>query len=349
MVRTNDNILNIKEYVPSERVYNPNFKKLDWNECNIPINSKYLEILQNSIKNINLTEYPNVNNQFLIKKISLYCGVDSSNIQIFNGSDSALTYIFATFLNLDSRVLIFHPNYNQIESFIRLYTKYLSFSKIENIFSSHDYNLNDVKNCNVIYFSNPNNPTGYYLSNQIIEQLISNYPQKLFVVDEAYFEFARQTAIELIKKYDNLIIIRTFSKAFSMASIRLGYICAQESIISIINKIRNIKEVNSFAQVLAETALDNIDFIKERINVITFNREFFKKRLKSLSIPYTQSQANFLLIKMKNSLKFINECLNNHILVRDRNSIKGLENCVRITVGEIEDIKKILNIIKLQK
>ena len=345
-METNRNLKNIKYYLPSDRSQNDETVKLDWNECNIPFNEDYLNRLRRSIFTVNLSEYPNINNKNLINELSYYCGIDGENIQIFNGSDSALHYIFATFLNPETKVLIYYPTYTQVESYIQLYSNNLNYSYITDLFGNHEYDFNDIENNDLIYITNPNNPTGKIIEPSEIEKLLIKYPNKLFIIDEAYFEFSNKTCVNMVKNYNNLFVTRTFSKAFSLASIRLGYICTNIKNINEINKIRNTKEVNSFAQSLGLTALKNINYVKDRISIINNNKEFFINELKKLNIEFIDSMSNFVLIKVINSSDLINKHTNQNILIRDRSSFKGLENCVRITIGEYEDMETIIKTIK---
>lgn len=346
MIKYNKRLDLIDEYLPSNRLYDSNIKKLDWNECNLPFSKKLSKIINKSLSKIRYSEYPNINNEFLNDNLSKHCKLPKSNIQTFNGSDSALQYIFTAYLNTTSRVLIFYPNYNQIEVFIKLMTDNINYSYIKNIFSDYQYDFSEIENNDLIYISNPNNPTGILISPEVIENLLIKYPNKLFIIDEAYCEFSNNSVIKFVNKYQNIIITRTFSKALSLASIRLGYICADESIIKIINKIRNTKEVNSFAQTIAVDLLMNYKHIEKRINKINSNKFKFINQLKLMNVKYVESEANFVLIKVNDSKKIINKLLDNEILVRDRNMFHGLENSIRITIGEWSDMKIILKILK---
>lgn len=345
MIATNKNLQEIQYYIPSERGDDKTIK-LDWNECTLKFDSCYLDKLRRGIDTISFNEYPNINNHKLVHKLSTYCGVSSENIQIFNGSDSALHYIFACFCNPETRVVVYFPNYTQIETYIRLYSNNLTYSNVSDIFGGHVYDFSEVEDYDVVYLSNPNNPTGAIIDTSTIEQLLLKYPNKLFIIDEAYYEFSKISSSSLVLNYDNLVICRTFSKAFSLAAIRLGYICAHVSIVNQINKIRNTKEVNSFAQSLAMIALENIDFVEERVNTVIRNREFFTAELKNMGIEYVDSSANFVLLRMKNSKLLIDNLKSRGILVRDRSTLEGLEDCVRITIGEIQDMETVLEEIK---
>ena len=134
MIKTNINLDLIEEYKPSNRIDGVDVKKLDWNECNLPYDEEYSKLLASSLTSINYSEYPNINNENLLNKISSYCGVGLDNVQTFNGSDSALHYILATFLNRDTKVLIYYPNYSQIETYVRLYSNNVNHSEINDLF-----------------------------------------------------------------------------------------------------------------------------------------------------------------------------------------------------------------------
>jgi histidinol-phosphate aminotransferase len=204
-METNRNLLKIKHYNPSNRSQNSNTKKLDWNECNLPFNEDYLLKLRKSVFNVNLSEYPNISNNELLIRLESYCEINKNNIQIFNGSDSALHYIFATFLNTETKVLMYYPNYNQVESYIQLYSNNLNYSYINNPFDDHTYNFEDINDNDVIYITNPNNPTGKIIEPDIIKKLLQQHPNKLFIIDEAYYEFSNKTCVNLVNEFNNII------------------------------------------------------------------------------------------------------------------------------------------------
>ncbi|PQJ11641.1 histidinol-phosphate transaminase [Flavipsychrobacter stenotrophus] len=348
MIRVNTNLKSIEGYKPSDRG-NEEVAKLDWNECNLPIDEKYYSILRSAIASINFTEYPNINHERLINKLAAYCRLSADQIQIFNGSDSALSYVFTTFLNPDTKVLIFYPHYSQVETYIKVFTDNINYSNIVDVFGAHTYSTSDIEQNDVIYLSNPNNPTGHFLDAKIVEGLLSKYPDKLFIIDEAYYEFCGYSCVHLVKEHKNIIVSRTFSKAFSLASARLGYICCNKELLHHIDKIRNTKEVNSFAQALGEAALDNFSYIQDRVDLVNENMSIFKTGLKELQVDFVDSKANFVLIKIAEVGKLIKKLKEYKILVRDRSSFAGLENCVRISIGTKEEMGKILAVIKEHK
>jgi len=346
MIKINKKILKTKPYVVSDRSTNTKIKKLDWNECNIPLSDEIQTVFNNTISQINLTEYPPINNPKLIKMLADYCDVSNDSVEIFNGSDSALEYIFSCFVDEDVSVLIYEPNYTQIDNLISLQTDKIYRPRIKNILTKTEYDLSIIEKADVIYISNPNNPTGFALEPSVIEGLVSREPSKLFIIDEAYYEFYGKSCCYLTQQFDNIIVTRTFSKAFSLASIRLGYICTNEKNIQIINKIKNKKEVNSFAQALGYCVLENLQLFEKRIEIVKRTRTNFINQLRKNKIEHLDSNSNFVLIRLNNHKLGIDELKKNNFLVRDRSLIKGLEGCIRVSIDTESNMNKICEILK---
>jgi histidinol-phosphate aminotransferase len=345
VIKQNKRLMNLSPYKVSDRFKNKNIKKLDWNECNLPLSGEIKSLFQKEFDKINLTEYPDINNMMLIELLANYCNLKSKNIEIFNGSDSALQNIFSCFVDDDVTVLVYDPNYTQIDSYIQLQTSKIIRSSIQNVFTQPWYDFSLIENADVIYISNPNNPTGYLLSPSVIATLVDENPDKLFIIDEAYYEFCKQSCAHLAATYDNIVVTRTFSKAFSLASARLGYICTGEKNIETINKIRNKKEVNSYAQHFGAVILKNVDLFDKRVSVVNRNKSFFINEIKKLQIEFCDSFSNFVLIRLNNHKKVLKELSDNNILVRDRSNIPGLENCLRITIDTLQNMEHVLEIL----
>ena len=221
--------------------------KLDWNESTFPLPEKIIKKL--NIETFNTNTYPNQNQDELVSSIAKYNNVQQDNILIYAGSDEALKDIFTIFLDSSKSCLVKVPTYTQVFTYILPNTSNIILDEILNPFSTHELRIdkNNLNRSNVIYFANPNNPTGRSFPKDEIERYISSNPEKLFVIDEAYFEYSRKTMAEEVNTYKNLIITRTFSKAFSLAGLRVGYVIADIDVINILKKIKNIKSVNDIA------------------------------------------------------------------------------------------------------
>ena len=328
-----ENILSLDPYTAT-RVSETNLL-LDWNET-FSCNQKLYDYLANELRSrVNLTRYPPINTDKIKEKIIGYLKsrghLETSNIQLFNGTDSALKCIFDCFCSKGSNVLFPIPNYDQVKTFV---------ATNEGNLIHCNYTIEDIKNkiedhyIDICYISNPHNPTGTVLNDNRLTELITDNPKTLFIIDEAYIEFTEhiQSSIDFIMDgdYDNVIVARTFSKMFGLAGVRLGYLVAPKKIIDYLNKIRNIKEVNTVALLAAEYLLDNPEFIEEQKELIDTCKMKLYSVFEKYSIPYIKSQTNFIYIELfgdKEIYRF-KECLRTkNIVIRDKGEY------LRMTVG----------------
>ena len=202
----------------------------------------------------------------------------------------------------------------------------------------------------IIFIPNPNQPIEDNLSLKEIEKICKECKKNkiLLVIDEAYHMFGSQTAAKLCLKYENIVILRTFSKSFGLPSIRLGYVIAHKKIIQIFNSYRLSYESNFLSDTVAEYFIKNFSIIKKYNKQIIQGREYLKLELKKLRIQVIGKKANFLLINFRNKkiLKnILNSLKSNKIYVKS--NYKGdLSNCILVTCGNINTMKKLLKIIK---
>lgn len=347
----NKRVKNLQPYTVSERdkfIHDKEWLLLDWNESTlstpIHVQNVLIEVIQNGFLNY----YPDTHSKEALTILSNYLKIEASKLSIFNGSDSALNISFECLLNENDIVSVYGPEYSQIFTFIEMKGAKINLIKCANIFEFDvDFINSSIKNSKVFYISNPNNPTGRFIKTSILNQLISNNPNTFFFIDEAYIDFASENSIKLIEKYDNVIIFRTFSKAFGLASLRIGYVISSDKNIMYLNKVRNGKEVNLLAQKAISEILKNDSEIKSHIESIKNIRNWFFLEINKLNgfLAY-ESHSNFVLIKHSKHLEIISYLFDNKILVRDRSSLNGLENCFRITIGNEFEMKKVLDVIK---
>jgi histidinol-phosphate aminotransferase len=320
--------------------------KLDWNEStNIP---DYIlgNILKYILKNkLRLNWYPDVNNSLLLKKLSNYTGLPIKNIQYFNGSDSALEYITRSYLEPKSRVAIVSPTYDNFRVYVQSCGATPLFFLNTSPFEKDIKRLSKFlmqKSPRLVYMVNPNNPTGLLYSPAEIENFLKKFPSILFLVDEAYYEFCNVTCKNLVKKYLNLVITRTFTKAFALGSFRLGYVIADESIIHTLNKIRVGKGINTFAQIAGLVALDNIRYMESYVKEVNEAKKILVEELTKLNIDTKKTFANFILFKCKNPPMVTKLLEKEFIFVRDMSNLSQLEHYIRITVGDKKTMHKFL-------
>ena len=313
----------------------------DWNESEFPPTNKVFEVMKSFYR---YERYPDITAKLLKSKLSDYVSLPVDFIEVYNGSDDALKDIITVFVDRETHVLSYQPSYTQVNTFITTNTENYMKVNIKNPLGEHEYDFDYCKVANVVYLVNPNNPTGKLLAVDEIEKLLKTYPDTLFIVDEAYYEFAKQSCSHLVVSHKNLIVTRTFSKAFGLASVRLGYCMGHPDTLSHLRKIRNGKAVNSLAQLCGVAALDDLDYLDSRIDEMNDAKKFFVDNLPH-EYHAVDSQTNFVLLKTPDSKKLLNKMKDNKILIRDRSSFDNLENCVRITIGSKKQIIRVLDVI----
>ena len=313
----------------------------DWNESEFPPTNKVFEVMKSFYR---YERYPDITAKLLKSKLSDYVSLPVDFIEVYNGSDDALKDIITVFVDKETHVLSYQPSYTQVNTFITTNTENYMKVNIKNPLGEHEYDFDYCKVANVVYLVNPNNPTGKLLAVDEIEKLLKTYPDTLFIVDEAYYEFAKQSCIHLVISHKNLIVTRTFSKAFGLASVRLGYCMGHPDTLSHLRKIRNGKAVNALAQLCGVAALDDLDYLDSRIDEMNDAKKFFVDNLPH-GYYAVNSQTNFVLLKTPDSKELLNKMKNNKILIRDRSSFDNLENCVRITIGSKKQIIRVLDVI----
>jgi len=312
----------------------------DWNESEFPPTNKVFEVMKSFYR---YERYPDITATQLKNKLSEYVSLPVDFIEVYNGSDDALKDIITVFVDKDTNVLSYQPSYTQVNTFITTNTENYMKVNIKDPLGKHEYDFNYCKINEVVYLVNPNNPTGKLLPVEEIEKLVKTYSNTLFIVDEAYYEFAKQSCSHLVVSHKNLIVTRTFSKAFGLASVRLGYCMGHPDTLSHIRKIRNGKAVNTLGQLCGIAALNDLDYLQSRIDEMNDAKKFFIDNLPNY-YNALDSDANFVLVKTPDSKKLLEKMKENKILIRDRSAFDNLENCVRITIGSKKQIIRVLDV-----
>lgn len=310
--------------------------KLDWNESPNNASQSVTKAITKFLEDHSLAYYPDVTSHDLITAISERYEIPNSFISVFNGSDNALQHIFYTFLSENSVFTTVQPTYTQILQFVNFKKAKINFHLPEDVLKI-DYSRferESVSNADVVYLINPHNPTGHLLSKDYIKQLANNNPETLFVIDEAYMEFAStdQSAISLTAECRNIIVTRTFSKAYGLAGIRLGFAVSHSDNIDLVQRIKNSKDINTLAQIAGEAAVKDTQYLDNHVKNIIQTREWFVKNVPA-KYQVIDSEANFVLINFENDLDLIERLKINRVLVRDRSDQHGLRNFLRITIG----------------
>lgn len=329
--------------------------KLDWNEATIKPSPLVINKMQELISKGDFYNlYPNTYNQELLQKLSEYTNIPSKNIQYFASSDATHEYIVRTFISVNAKVLIQSPSYDNFRLSAQAAGGKVFYSDVTEDFKFNEKKfIKDIKKINprFVYMCSPNNPCGYIIPTDYIEKLLKKFPNIMFLVDEAYCEFSKNSAKDLVLKYKNILISRTMSKAFALANFRFGYLLSAEQNIRSLNKIRNAKNITTFAQEVAIAALSDINYTQSYVEEVLLAKEYFCKELKNFEkyISIYKSNANFVLIKCKsykikaNLFRYLD---NQNIYVRNLTQSPKLYNCIRITIGTQAQMQIVLEAIK---
>ncbi len=325
------NILSLATYKPplSNRI-NSGMHLMDFNERSSALSEAILVKLESWCREGLTHIYPDYSG--LIEKISEYTNVSEKNIFLGNGSDQIIDCVMRAVLDQNEKVLIPKPSFAMFSQLANLTEAEIIYYDIlhEDPFIEIQKKLD--MGVRMVLMCQPNNPTGRYLDPKKITKMIKNYKKTWFFIDEAYFEFSGDTQLDYVSNYDNLVISRTFSKAFGLAALRLGYMVSSEKMIEQCSKIRGPYDINQFACYAAQVVLDQVDEIKSYAkNVMEINKPLIEEALLSKNIKFMPSKANFLNIV--DELDLADHFSNNEVRVR-KMSQPELKNSFRISIGD---------------
>jgi histidinol-phosphate aminotransferase len=320
--------------------------KLDWNEATIAPSPRVTEAIQAYIGGQrDLNWYPQLGSTDLVTALEGYTGVSPEHLLATNGSDDALQLICNTFLSEGDKVVAPVPTYNHFLVFAQ--SRGAAITKVRGE-TPFDKNLDGIREAmspdtRILYLVSPNNPTGVVLDPEDVEQLCRDYPRTLIILDEAYFEFAQVTGIDLVGEYPNLIVTRTFSKAFGLAGLRVGYLAADTGVIEGLSRIYNPKSVNALGQVGAIAALNDLDYLNDFLAEVKTSKEILREFFASKNAEAYITPANFVVVRVPDIKRTLGQLESRGVYVRDRSSYPGLEGCLRMSVGTVKQTEKLLS------
>lgn len=299
----------------------------------------------------NYNRYPDPLQLPLKEKISSIKGVPVQNIFLGNGSDEAIDLLFRIFCEPGKdNIIIFPPTYGMYEVCAEINNievkKILLTTSFQLDLDAIEASVNE--NTKLIFVCSPNNPTGNSINRTDIEVLLNNF-NGIVVIDEAYINYARQkTFIPELTEYPNLVILQTLSKAWGLAGLRLGMAFAGQPLIDYMNKVKYPYNINSATQQLALEALGNISSVNNWTKRTVDQKEFLQAELLKLSITQTvyPSDANFILVRLKEAKKIYEYLSAKGIIVRDRSKVMLCDDCLRITIGTPEENKQLIEALK---
>ena len=319
--------------------------KLDSNE-NYAIPKQFQnDIVMSAKKNSDIREYPLGGVERLIKNLAEFVKIPSSMIGIGNGSDQILDLILANFASEDTRVLTSNPTFGFFEERCKLYSiPLLAIPFSDEMKLNVDDFLQQSSKADILYLDSPNNPTGFQFNKKELENLVNSF-SGLVIIDEAYVEFGDYSITNMTKTLENLIVVRTLSKSFGLAGLRLGYFVANKKFTdAFMNVLQYPYPLSTLTIESGILALQKSDVMKEKIIEIKSERKRIIETLKKYdAFEVFDSKANFVLFDARGTYKRIYSALvEQGISIRKLGKIGSHDGCLRVTIGTKEMNSKFL-------
>ena len=283
-----------------------------------------------SAGSVAFTRYPAPYSRELTRTLSDYLGVDANMIVVGCGSDDVLDSTIRAFGEPGARLASLDPTFGMIRVFGTL--NGLSVVPVAGSDSRAAVGLLDV-GASLIYLCTPNNPTGDLIGRATIESIVAR-ATGLVIIDEAYAEFAGVSSVDLLARYDNLLITRTLSKAFGLAGLRIGYAAGSPAVVREVEKSRGPYKVNSFAERAAMVAItEDRSWVEDKVGEARTNRDRFTQCLRGLGLQPIESKANFVLVPVANAHETGSRLVRAGVAVRELENLAGIGDALRITIG----------------
>lgn len=340
-----DNVRNVEPYTPGEQPKEKGVIKLNTNENPYPPSPKVMEAMVD-IKN--LRKYPDPAATDLVEAIAEYHGFSKEEVFVGVGSDDVLAVAFMTFFNGKNPVFFPDITYSFYPVWADLFQIPYETKALDDKFQIVPENYYG-KNGGVV-FPNPNAPTGAMLSLDVIEDIIRHNQDVVVIVDEAYIDFGGTSAKELTRKYDNVLVIQTYSKSRSLAGLRIGYAIGNKELIKAMNDVKysyNSYTMNEPSIVMGKAVLEDEAYFQKTRKKIIETREWFKKEMLELGFSFADSMANFIFASHKTvpAKELFEEAKKEKIYVRYFNKPR-IDNYLRITIGTREEMETLLAFFK---
>ena len=311
------------------------YLRLDMNENPEGLPKKFVQEILEKITPEFLAAYPQKDN--LIHIIAELEGVQTQNVTLINGSDEGIRLVFETFTHLGGHILTVTPTFEMYQVYADMFGVYVDHVPFKDDFSIDARKIYEMldENTNLVVLLNPNSPIGTVFDDDTFE-MIAQQSEKMgamLLIDEAYYPFGAASKVSLCEKYSNVLALRTFSKLYSIAALRIGFMIGSADRIHLIENAQSTYNVNSVGILFAEELLKRKDIIQELRQSIQEGREYLSQQLEQSGYSYFAQSGNYILIKIKNNPQKIAERLKEkRILIK---TYKGelLGMWIRVTLG----------------
>lgn len=341
------NVRKVVPYVPGEQPKAEKMIKLNTNECPYPPSPKVMEALQNLSANC-MRLYPDPAVTDLRQALADYYKVKIEQVFVGVGSDDVIANAFMTFFNSEKPILFPDITYSFYDVWAELFG-----IPYERIALTSDFRINpaDYKKENGgVIFPNPNAPTGVLEDLDMVEEVLRANPDVVVMVDEAYIDFGGTTALPLLEKYDNLLVIQTFSKSRAMAGMRIGFAIGNEKLIQYLNDVKfsfNSYTMNQTSIAMGVACVEDDIYFKETVGKVIATRERVKKELKGLGFSFPDSMSNFIFATHERipAAEIFEACKKESIFVRYFKKPR-IDNYLRISIGTDEEMDTLLEFLR---
>lgn len=339
MAAWSDNIRKVEPYVPGEQPKDTDVIKLNTNENPYGPSQRVKNVMMD-IDTLRL--YPDPTASALVDVLAEYHGVDPSQVFVGVGSDDVLAMSFLTFFNSDKPILFPDITYSFYDVWAQLFSIPYERPALDENFRLVKENY--YRENGGIVFPNPNAPTGIYEDIKNVEDIVSHNKDSIVIVDEAYIDFGGESALGLIDKYDNLVVVRTFSKSRSMAGLRIGYAISNPVLIKALNDVKysyNSYTMNRPSLIMGTESVKDDEYFKETVSKVVATRERFVEAIKQLGFTCLPSSANFVFATHKDipAKEIFQAAKDAHIYVRYFDKPR-IDNYMRISIGTDEEMDK---------
>lgn len=322
--------------------------KLASNENAAGPSPKALKAIRKTLSHLH--RYPDSDCVLLRRKLASRLGVKESSVIIGNGSDEIILLALRAFVEPGEEVVVANPTFLIYEVASRV----AGAKVVEVPLKNFRYDLPRMKEAvtpgtKMVFIANPDNPTGTYVKREEVEEFLRDLPKHVLVFfDEAYFEFVEEKDYPDTRKYLSrhpILTTRSFSKAYGLAGVRVGYGISSPEIVDYLNRVREPFNVNSLAQAAALAALEDRSHLEKTRHLVREGRRYLYRALDELGLRYVPSQTNFILVNVGEGKAFYENLLKFGIMVRDMGSWK-LDAFIRVTIGTHEENKRLAKVLR---
>jgi len=330
--------------ISNESLNRDEYLRLDKNENLIGFSEKTMEDIHKMVTSDFLTAYPDVSP--LYKKLAQCLDIPQNQIHLSAGSDVGIKAVFEVYVESTDEVIIIHPTYAMYYVYSQMFNaRLIKINFDENLALPAERIIEKISaTTKLICIANPNSPTGTVLPIKDLKKIIEIASENgaLVLIDEAYFQFWGNSVIDLVSAYDNLIVVRTFSKALGLASARLGYLVSSSEIISHLFRVRPMYEVNAFAVGLGLYMLEYPDIVTNYVNEIEQSRKWLIKELSKDGIDIAPGFGNFVLINVgdkERAVKIAEILLNEKIVIKGGFRDSCMNPYIRVGLGTLYQMR----------